>query len=114
MEETFLTVRAWLRRIETHAGGKLRNVSLIIVGSESETFGERSNADYVSSKSVVRFGMVQSLMTDAARVYSRAARYVRLVAEAALVPISCFYSIPEVEVIVLLGYRERWFRVIFR
>ena len=77
VEGTFLTARAWLRGVKAHAGEELRNVSLIIVGSESGTFGERGNADYASSKSAVQFGMVQSLMADAARV-SPGARYVFL------------------------------------
>ena len=72
---TFLTARAWLREIKAHAGEEMRNVSLIIVGSESGTFGERGNADYASGKSAVQFGMVRSLMADAARVYP-GARYV--------------------------------------
>lgn len=69
VDGTFLTARAWLKGIKAHAGEELRNVSLIIVGSESGTFGERGNADYASSKSAVQFGMVQSLMADAARVF---------------------------------------------
>ena len=75
VDGTFLTARAWLRGIKAHAVEELRNVSLIIVGSESGAFGERGNADYASSKSAVQFGMVQSLMADAARVFPRA-RYV--------------------------------------
>ena len=77
VDGTFLTARAWLRGIKAHAGEELNNVSLIIVGSESGTFGERGNADYASSKSAVQFGMVRSLMADAARLYPRA-RYVIL------------------------------------
>lgn len=72
VEGTFLTARAWLRGIKQHASEEPRNVSLIIVGSESGSFGERMNADYASSKSALQFGMVQSLKADAARVYPRA------------------------------------------
>ena len=75
MEGTYLTARAWLRGIKAHAGEELRNVCLIIVGSESGSFGERGNADYASTKSAVQFGMVQSLMADAVRVHPKA-RYV--------------------------------------
>ena len=41
VEGTFLTARAWLRGIKQHASEDLPNVSLIIVGSESGSFGER-------------------------------------------------------------------------
>lgn len=108
VDGTFLTARAWLRTIKAHASEELRNVSLIIVGSESGTFGERGNADYASSKSAVQFGMVQSLMADAARVYPRA-RYVLLVAE--IVSVSSRYhdsSTIELEMTVDLGLLKRW------
>jgi hypothetical protein len=48
---------------------ELKNVSLIIVGSESGWFGERSNADYAAGKSAVQVGLLKSLMADAARVW---------------------------------------------
>ena len=72
VEGTFLTARTWLKHIQQHASEDLNNVSLIIIGSESGTFGERMNADYASSKSAVQIGMVQSLKADAARIYPRA------------------------------------------
>ena len=53
----------------------MRNVGLVIVGSESGWFGERGNADYASGKSAVQVGFVQSLRGDVARVFPRA-RYV--------------------------------------
>ena len=72
VEGTFLTARAWLRGIKAHRDEKLGNVSLVIVGSESGTFGERMNADYASSKSAIQFGLVQSLKGDVARIYPHA------------------------------------------
>ncbi len=69
VEGTFLTARTWLRQIKAHAKPDLKNVSLVIVGSESGWFGERSNADYASGKSAVQVGLVQSLRGDVARVY---------------------------------------------
>ena len=98
VDGTFLTARAWLRGIKAHAGEELKNVSLIIVGSESGTFGERGNADYASSKSAVQGGLVRSLMADAARVYP-GARYVFLFAEAVL----CFHAY----IMLLFDYRGR-------
>lgn len=72
VEGTFLTARAWLKGINAHKDEELRNVSLVIVGSESGTFGDRMNADYASSKSAIQFGLVQSLKGDVARIYPRA------------------------------------------
>lgn len=75
VEGTFLTARMWLRALRDvvasgSAGGKrMRNVSLIIVGSESGHFGERGNADYASGKSAVQGGLLKSLAGDAARVW---------------------------------------------
>ncbi|KAF1986500.1 NAD(P)-binding protein [Aulographum hederae CBS 113979] len=72
---TFLVAREWLRGLQgvKHASArqtpKLRNLSLIIVGSESGTFGERTNPDYATSKSAVQGGLLKSLMADAPRVW---------------------------------------------
>ena len=69
VEGTFLTARTWLRQIKAHAKPDLENVSLVIVGSESGWFGERSNPDYASGKSAVQVGLVQSLRGDVARIH---------------------------------------------
>ena len=69
VEGTFLTARTWLRQIKAYAKPDLQNVSLIIVGSESGWFGERSNPDYASGKSAVQVGLVQSLRGDVARIH---------------------------------------------
>lgn len=69
VEGTFLTARTWLRQIKAHAKPDLKNVSLVIVGSESGWFGERSNPDYASGKSAVQVGLVQSLRGDVARIH---------------------------------------------
>ena len=72
VEGTFLTAREWLKGIKAHKDEELKNVSLVIVGSESGTFGERMNADYASSKSAIQVGLVQSLKGDVVRIYPRA------------------------------------------
>lgn len=82
---TFLTAREWLRGLEAHVGRqrrdgqpehilRLSNVGLVIVGSESGRFGERTNADYSTSKSAVQYGLLRSLAADAPRVW-KGARY---------------------------------------
>lgn len=72
VEGTFLTARTWLRQIKAHAKPDTRNVSLVIIGSESGWFGERTNADYASGKSAVQVGLVQSLKGDIARIHPAA------------------------------------------
>lgn len=75
---TFLTCQRWLRGIrdavgqEPHADEGLRNVALIIVGSESGTFGVRTHPAYAAGKSAVQYGLMRSLAKDAPRVFARA------------------------------------------
>lgn len=49
---TWLTAREWLRGIRKakQQGKKLKNVNLIIIGSESGHFGERQNVEYSLAK----------------------------------------------------------------
>lgn len=72
VEGTFLTARTWLRQIVANARFDLKNVSLVVVGSESGWFGEKSNPDYASGKSAVQIGLVQSMRGDVARIFSGA------------------------------------------
>lgn len=78
VEGTFLTARTWLRQLRENATlfsaekPGLRNVSLIIIGSESGRFGERGNADYSAGKSAVQGGLVSSLMGDVTRIWPTA------------------------------------------
>jgi NAD(P)-dependent dehydrogenase (short-subunit alcohol dehydrogenase family) len=66
---TWLTAREWLRglRAAKSEGMTLRNVGLIIIGSESGHFGERFHADYSLGKSAVQGGLLLSLRQDVVR-----------------------------------------------
>lgn len=78
---TFLTTQQWLRGLrscreqETSSPSTLRapkplvNASLILIGSESGHWGERTNADYGASKAAVQYGLLQSLRQDVPRIY---------------------------------------------
>ena len=70
-EGTFLTARTWLRCIKAQADSSLRNVSLIIIGSEAGVFGATGNADYSASKSAIQYGLVRSLMRDVVSIHPR-------------------------------------------
>jgi NAD(P)-dependent dehydrogenase (short-subunit alcohol dehydrogenase family) len=71
---TWLTAREWLRGIRQAkaAGTGLRNVNLIIIGSESGHFGERLNCDYSLAKSAVQGGLLMSLRAEVVREWPRA------------------------------------------
>jgi NAD(P)-dependent dehydrogenase (short-subunit alcohol dehydrogenase family) len=73
VEGTFWTARTWLRGLKAVSGteeaASLKNVSLIIIGSESGWFGERGNADYSAGKSAVQGGLLKSLVGDVSRVW---------------------------------------------
>jgi NAD(P)-dependent dehydrogenase (short-subunit alcohol dehydrogenase family) len=73
---TFTVAREWMRglRMQKHIKlpRRLRNVSLILIGSESGHWGERGNADYGTSKAAVQYGLLQSLRQDVPRIYDGA------------------------------------------
>ncbi|KAL3421410.1 short-chain dehydrogenase reductase sdr [Phlyctema vagabunda] len=73
VEGTFLTARTWLRHLQdlktTNEKTEMRNVGLVIVGSESGIFGVKGNADYSAGKSAVQGGLLLSLVDDVARIW---------------------------------------------
>jgi len=74
---TFLTAQRWLKGIRNAANdgvkkGWLKNVGLVIMGSESGRFGVRTQAAYAAGKSAVQNGLMLSLAKDVPRIYSRA------------------------------------------
>ena len=74
---TFMTCQRWLRSIRNAASdpekaSKLRNVSMVIMGSESGRFGVRTMAAYAAGKSAVQYGLLHSLAQDAPRLFRRA------------------------------------------
>ena len=65
---TFITARLWLAQLaKAPTAAALQNKGLIIIGSESGSFGDRTNADYATSKSAVQGGLLQSLKADVPR-----------------------------------------------
>ncbi|PPJ54841.1 hypothetical protein CBER1_07858 [Cercospora berteroae] len=74
---TFLTAQRWLRGVRSAladpiAASNLRNVNLIVMGSESGKFGVRTMAAYSAGKAAVQYGLLQSLAKDAPRIYLKA------------------------------------------
>ncbi|KAK5166422.1 uncharacterized protein LTR77_007965 [Saxophila tyrrhenica] len=74
---TFVTCQRWLQGIRKAATNpavapELRNVSLIIMGSEAGRFGVRTMAAYAAGKSAVQEGLMRSLAQDAPRLFARA------------------------------------------
>ena len=71
MDGTFLTCRAWLRGIKSHATPQTRNVSAVVFGSEAGKFGVADCAAYSCSKSAIQYGLVKSLARDAVDIHAR-------------------------------------------
>ena len=74
---TFVTCQRWLRSIRKAASNpqeaaKLRNVGLVIMGSESGRFGVPTMAAYAAGKSAVQYGLMYSLAQDAPRLHPKA------------------------------------------
>lgn len=75
---TFITAKAWLKwvrdymAVDSQQKSALRNVSLIIIGSEAGVIGVPGNADYAASKSAIQYGLTMSLAPEAARIFERA------------------------------------------
>ena len=75
---TFITAKTWLAWIRdsidanTQLRDTLRNVSLIVVGSEAGVLGVPGNADYAASKSAIQYGLTTSLAPEAARIVAGA------------------------------------------
>jgi NAD(P)-dependent dehydrogenase (short-subunit alcohol dehydrogenase family) len=69
---TWLTAREWVRglkNLEVEAAPEGFNPCLIIIGSESGHFGERSNAEYSLAKSAVQGGLLMSLRAEVPHVW---------------------------------------------
>ncbi|SMR59954.1 unnamed protein product [Zymoseptoria tritici ST99CH_3D1] len=74
---TFLTAQRWLRGIRTAVAdeekrSKLRNASLILMGSEAGRFGVRTMPAYAAGKAAVQYGLLASLAKDVPKVWLRA------------------------------------------
>lgn len=74
---TFLTCQRWLKGIRSatqtpEKAAKLRNVNLVLMGSESGKFGVRTMAAYAAGKAAVQYGLLQSLAKDVPKVYLKA------------------------------------------
>ncbi|KAK0937201.1 hypothetical protein LTR29_011219 [Friedmanniomyces endolithicus] len=79
---TFLTCQRWLQGIRravsspephpTTPQRPLRNVGCVIIGSESGTFGVRTQPAYGAGKSAVQHGLLLALSKDAPRIYPSA------------------------------------------
>lgn len=74
---TFLTCQRWLRGIRSalqdpDQAAKLRNVNLVIMGSESGKFGVRTMAAYAAGKAAIQYGLLQSLAKDVPKIYLKA------------------------------------------
>lgn len=78
MTGTFITAKTWLSQIPRTDGLSLlktdsvKNLSLVIIGSEAGIMGVPGNPDYAASKSAVQYGLMLSLAPDAVRINPKA------------------------------------------
>jgi 3-oxoacyl-[acyl-carrier protein] reductase len=64
---TFLTARAFLRRVERTGHG-----NLVLVGSTAGRFGEAGHADYAAAKAAIQVGLLLSLKNEIVRLAPQA------------------------------------------
>ncbi len=70
LTSTFLTVRAFLRRVARQKRG-----NVILIGSTAGGFGEAGHADYAAAKSAIAFGLTRTLKNEIARLAPHTADY---------------------------------------
>jgi 3-oxoacyl-[acyl-carrier protein] reductase len=63
---TFLTARAFLRRVEHQGDG-----NLVLVGSTAGRFGEAGHADYAAAKAAIQVGLLLSLKNEIIQIAPR-------------------------------------------
>jgi 3-oxoacyl-[acyl-carrier protein] reductase len=68
LTSAFLSVRAFLRGVETY---KIIDPSIVLLGSTAGTVGEAGHGDYAATKAALNFGFAKTLKNEIARIASR-------------------------------------------
>jgi NAD(P)-dependent dehydrogenase (short-subunit alcohol dehydrogenase family) len=72
---TFLTIKHFLRSIkqdQESTGKELKNVSIVITGSETGVFGQEGHSEYASGKAGLQYGLVRTVKNEIVRLNSKA------------------------------------------
>ncbi len=72
---TFLTIKHFLavaKRNQEETGQELKNLAIVVTGSECGKFGQEGHVDYASIKAGLQYGLVTTVKNEIVRLNSRA------------------------------------------
>lgn len=72
---TFLTIKHFLKSVERAqkaSGTELRNISVVVTGSECGVFGQAGHVEYASGKAGLQYGLVKTVKNEIARLNAKA------------------------------------------
>ena len=72
---TYLTIKHFLKSVETAQtadGKELRNVSVVVTGSECGVFGQAGHVEYASGKAGLQYGLVKTVKNEIVRLNGKA------------------------------------------
>ncbi|EDU46990.1 polysaccharide deacetylase [Pyrenophora tritici-repentis] len=72
---TFLTIKHFLKSIETAqlaTGEEVKNVSVVVTGSECGVFGQAGHVEYASGKAGLQYGLVKTVKNEIVRLNRKA------------------------------------------
>ncbi|CAE7193437.1 hypothetical protein HRS9139_08922 [Pyrenophora teres f. teres] len=72
---TFLTIKHFLKSIETAqlaTGEEVKNVSVVVTGSECGVFGQAGHVEYASGKAGLQYGLVKTVKNEVVRLNRKA------------------------------------------
>jgi NAD(P)-dependent dehydrogenase (short-subunit alcohol dehydrogenase family) len=72
---TFLTIKHFLKSVEKaqmERGEEVKNLSVVVTGSECGVFGQAGHVEYASGKSGLQYGLVKSVKNEIVRLNKRA------------------------------------------
>jgi NAD(P)-dependent dehydrogenase (short-subunit alcohol dehydrogenase family) len=68
---TFLTIKHFLKLVEVSqktTGVQLKNVSVVVTGSECGVFGQAGHVEYASGKAGLQYGLVKTVKNEIVRL----------------------------------------------
>jgi NAD(P)-dependent dehydrogenase (short-subunit alcohol dehydrogenase family) len=72
---TFLTIKHFLKSVEksqAENGEDVKNVSVVVTGSECGVFGQAGHVEYASGKSGLQYGLVKTVKNEIVRLNGKA------------------------------------------
>jgi NAD(P)-dependent dehydrogenase (short-subunit alcohol dehydrogenase family) len=72
---TFLTIKHFLKSVEKwqiERGQQVKNVSVVVTGSECGVFGQAGHVEYASGKAGLQYGLVKTVKNEIVRLNGKA------------------------------------------